>query len=121
MVRNWLISLIVNSVVLLAVSGYVPGFRVDSVGAAFLASFILSIINIIVKPVLIILTLPVTVLTLGLFLIVINGITLMMTSALMGDLFVIESFGVALLAAIVISLFNMAIQKIIIEPLQKRK
>lgn len=121
MFRNWLLSLIANSVVLLVVSGYIPGFQLKNVGAAFLASFILSIINFIVKPVLIILTLPVTMLTLGLFLIVINAITLMMTSALMGDLFVINSFGVALLAAIVISLLNMAIQKIIIEPLQKRK
>lgn len=121
MFRNWLLSLIVNSVVLLVVSGYIPGFQLKNVGAAFLASFILSIINVIVKPVLIILTLPVTVLTLGLFLIVINAATLMMTSALMGDLFVIQSFGIALLAAIVISLFNMAIQKLIIEPLQNRK
>lgn len=121
MIRNWILSLIVNSVVLLVVSGYIPGFQLKNVGSAFLASFILSIINIFVKPVLIILTLPVTVLTLGLFFIVINAVTLMMTSALMGDLFIIKSFGVALLAALVISLFNMAIQKLVIEPLQKRK
>lgn len=121
MIRNWILSLIVNSIVLLVVAGYFPAFHLDGIGAAFLASIILSIMNVIVKPVLIILTLPVTLLTLGLFLIVINAVTLMMTSALMGDLFVIDSFGAALVAAIVISLLNMAIQKIIIEPLKKQK
>lgn len=120
MIRNWLIYLVVNSVIMLVVAGYFPSFHLEGVQAAIIASLILSIMNVIVKPVLIILTLPVTVLTLGLFLIVINAITLMMTSALMGDLFVIDSFGAALLAAIVISLLNMAIQKIIIGPLQRR-
>lgn len=121
MFRNWIISLIVNSIILLVVAGYFPSFHLEGIGASVLASVILSIMNVIVKPILVILTLPVTVLTLGLFLIVINAITLMMTSALMGDLFVIDSFGAALLAAIVISLLNMAIQKIIIEPLQRRR
>lgn len=121
MFRNWIFSLIINTVVLLVVAGYFDSFHLDGIGAAFLASVILSIMNVIVKPILVILTLPVTVLSLGLFLIVINAITLMMTSALMGDLFIIDSFGYALLAAIVISLLNMAIQKLIIEPLQRRK
>ncbi len=121
MLRNWLLSLFVNSIVLLVVAGYFDSFYLDGVGAALLASFILSIMNVIVKPILILLTLPVTIMTLGLFLIVINAMTLMMTQALMGDWFVIDSFGSALLAAIVISLLNMAIQKLIIEPLQQRK
>ncbi len=121
MIRNWIISLIVNSIIMLVVAGYFPSFHLDGVAAALLASFILSIMNVIVKPILIILTLPVTVLTLGLFLIVINAITLMMTAALMNDMFVIDGFGAALFAAIIISLLNMAVQKIILDPLQKRR
>ncbi|PWA12605.1 hypothetical protein DCC39_05120 [Pueribacillus theae] len=120
MLRNWIISLFINSVVLIVVAGYFPTIHLEGIGAAILASMILSLMNIFVKPFLILLTLPVTVLTLGLFLIVINAITLMFTSALMGDLFVIEGFGSAILAAIVIALLNLAIQKIIIEPLQRK-
>lgn len=117
MFRSWIIYLIVNSLVLIVVAGYFPSIDLDGVGAALLASVILSVMNVLVKPVLILLTLPVTILTLGLFLIVINAITLMLTSAVMGDLFTIDGFGAAILASIVIALLNLAIQKVIIEPL----
>lgn len=66
------------------------------------------------------LTLPVTIFTLGLFLIVINAVTLMIAEGLMGDAFNIDSFGAAILAAVVISLLHLMIQKAIVEPLQKK-
>lgn len=121
MLRNWILNLIVNSILLVVIAGYFSSFHIESIGAALLASVILSFMNVIVKPILILFTLPVTVMTLGLFLIVINAITLKLTAAVMGDLFVIDGFGIAILAAVVMSILNVAIQKVIIEPLQKRK
>jgi putative membrane protein len=117
---RWLIHLLVNSVVLVVVAGYFEGFYLESVSAAIIASVLLSIINVILKPILIILTLPVTVITFGFFLFVINAITLMITASLMGPAFEISGFGMAVFAAIIISLLNMLINTFVIKPMQKK-
>ncbi|OIJ21014.1 hypothetical protein BKP45_07425 [Anaerobacillus alkalidiazotrophicus] len=118
---RWLIYLLVNSVVLMVVAGYFQGFYLESASAAILASVLLSIINFIVKPILVILTLPVTFLTFGFFLFIINAITLMITASLMGDAFVISSFGMAILASIFISVLNLLIKKFIVEPMRSKR
>jgi putative membrane protein len=118
---KWILSLFVNSIVLIVVAGYIDSFHLESITAAIIASIILSILNIFVRPILIILTLPVTLLSLGLFLFVINAITLMITQSIMGDSFVIDGFGTAMLAAIIISILHLLIQKVIIDPLSEKK
>ncbi|GMN99976.1 phage holin family protein [Parageobacillus thermoglucosidasius] len=115
-----MIGVFVNTVLLMAIDGYFDSIQFSGIGAAFIASMILSILNIVVRPVLILLTLPVTILTLGLFLFVINAITLLMTAALMGNAFEIDGFGTALLASIVLSFFHLLVQKAIIEPLLQK-
>jgi putative membrane protein len=117
---KWISSILVNSLVLIVVAGYFESFHIEGVGAAILASIILSVLNVLVKPFLILLTLPVTVLTLGLFLFVINAITLWITQAIMGDSFVIDGFGIAILTSIIISLLNVLIHKFVIEPFSKK-
>lgn len=117
---GWLIQLLVNAVVLLIISHFFQAFEVAGFGAALLASFILAIFNLIVKPILVVLTLPVTVLTLGLFLFVINAITLMLTQAIMGSSFVIDGFGMALIAAVIFAILNALIHSFIVDPLTKR-
>ncbi|MGP3608848.1 phage holin family protein [Anoxybacteroides rupiense] len=109
---KWLAHIIVNAVLLLALAGYFQSIHLSGVGAALLASFLLSLLNMVVKPILIVLTLPVTVLTFGLFLFVINALTLLMTSWLMGNSFTIDGFGAALLASLAISLFHVIIDAI---------
>jgi len=118
---RWLAQILVNSLVLIVVAGYFESFYLDGVSSAIIASLIISVLNLIVKPILILLTLPVTVLTFGLFLFVINAITLMMTDSIMGTAFEIDSFGAAVLAAIFISALNLLIQKVIIEPLSDKE
>jgi putative membrane protein len=118
---RWLTSIIVNSLVLIVVAGYFESFHIEGVWAAILASILLAVLNVLVKPILILLTLPVTVLTLGLFLFIINAITLWIAQAIMGDSFVIDGFGMAILASIIISLLNLLIQKFVIEPFSDRK
>lgn len=108
---KWLLGILINGVLFIAISGYFDeAFYVSGFGAALGASFILSVLNILVRPVLIILTFPVTVLSLGLFLFVINAFTLMVTDSLMGSSFEIEGFGMALLTAVIMSIASLIIQ-----------
>lgn len=113
MLFRWFISIILNAVALIAVAQLFDSFHLEGFGTAVLASFILSILNIIVKPILILLTLPITFVTLGLFLFVINAITLMIAQGVMDDSFVIEGFGTALLASIVISILNLLLNRLV--------
>lgn len=111
---KWLLGILINAVLFMALAGYFNGsFHVSSFSAALAASFLLSILNVLVRPLLILLTLPATVLTLGLFLFVINAITLELTDILMGTDFEISGFGMALLAVIIMSVVNLVIQKTI--------
>ncbi len=113
---RWLLGILINAVLFLAIAGffkesvYISGF-----GAAVGASFLLSILNVLVRPILVILTLPITVLTLGLFLFVINAVTILLTDRLMGGAFEIDGFGMALLTTVIMSLANMIIQNTLLK------
>ncbi|WP_164668120.1 phage holin family protein [Virgibacillus doumboii] len=113
MLLRWVISIFLNAVALIAVAQLFDGFQLDGFGTALLASIILAILNTIIKPILIVLTLPITFLTLGLFLFVINAITLMITQGVMDDSFVIAGFGTAIIAAVVISILNLLLNKLV--------
>lgn len=82
-----------------------PGIRVEGFGTALVAALVLGILNAFFRPILILLTLPINILTLGLFTFVINALLLMMTSGVIGGL-VVDGFGSALLGALIISLVS---------------
>ena len=108
---RWLLGIVINAILFIALAGFLKeSLYIESFTAALGASFVLSILNVLVKPILIILTLPVTVFTLGLFLFVVNAVTLLLTDEIMGSSFEIDSFGMALLIAVIMSLFNAVIQ-----------
>lgn len=107
---NWIIGILVNAVLFIAISGYFSGLHVDNFSSAVIASFILSILNMIVRPLLVLFTLPITFLTLGLFLFVINAITLLLTDNIMGSAFDIAGFGMALFIAVIMALVNLILQ-----------
>ncbi|GER65953.1 putative membrane protein YvlD [Weizmannia acidilactici] len=108
---RWILGILINAILFIALSGYFQGFYVESVGSAIMASLILSILNILVRPILILLTLPITILSLGIFLLVINAITLVMTDELMGPSFEIDSFGMAFLVAVIMAVVNLILQE----------
>lgn len=108
---RWIISLLLNALILLGIDFLFEGFYLSGFGAAVIASVLLSVINAIVKPILIVLTLPITILTLGLFLFVINALTLMLTAGLMGSAFDIDGVGTAILASILITIAHTFIIK----------
>lgn len=111
-----MISIILRLIVLTAgvflASYLIPGVNVEGYLAAFKAALLLSVLNLIIKPVLIILTLPITLLTLGLFTFVINGLLLWFVGYAVAG-FEVAGFFSALLGAIVISLFSILLNRFI--------
>jgi putative membrane protein len=100
------IRLIINMVAILIVSYLFPKMiRVDGFLAALVAAFLLGIVNTILRPILVFLTFPITLVTLGLFLLVINGLMLWLVSALVKG-FYVSGFWGAVLGSIFISLVS---------------
>lgn len=79
-----------------------PGIRVDSPGTLLLAGILLGVVNAVVRPIAVILTLPLTVLTLGLFLLVVNGLMLALVALVLPG-FHIATLGNAILGALIVS------------------
>src|SRR6185437_5655133 len=96
---NLLITLLLNAVALLLTAQIVPGFHVASFTTAILAAIVIGFINTFIRPVLLLLTLPLNFLTLGLFTFVINAVVLWLASLLVSGL-VIQGAIAGLLAAI---------------------
>ena len=88
------------------------GIHVSGFGSALFAALVLGILNAFFRPILFILTLPINVLSLGLFTFVINALLLMMTSGIIGGL-VVDGFGSALFGSLVISLVSLLISSFI--------
>ena len=102
----------INAVSLLLLAWLMPAVNVASFGVALIAALVLGLLNAVIRPVLLVLTLPVNVLTLGLFTFVINGF-LFWLAARMLDGFEVRSFGWAILAAIVYSLISWAVSALV--------
>lgn len=100
---SFLISLVVNAVAVLLSAYIVPGVIVDSFMTSLAVAVVLGLLNAIVKPVLILLTLPVNILTLGLFSLVINVVIIYMAAAIIPG-FRIDGFWAALLFSIILSI-----------------
>lgn len=95
----------INLLALVVAGSMINGITIDSLGIGIAAACILSLVNTVIRPVVIILTLPINLLTLGLFTLVVNAAMLMLVSALVPG-FVIESFRSAFYGALVISLIS---------------
>ncbi|OGF28087.1 hypothetical protein A2303_00760 [Candidatus Falkowbacteria bacterium RIFOXYB2_FULL_47_14] len=99
MIARWLIY----SLVVWGVCSLLPGISVKDFWTAMLVAALMGVINLFVKPLLILITLPVTIVTMGLFLFVINALMLMLASTIVNG-FIIVNFWAALLASLVISI-----------------
>lgn len=103
---KWLLS----AVALLCVAYLYSGVQVHNFGAAMVAAFVIGLLNVVLRPILVILTLPVTILTLGLFLFVINALMFWAASGLLGDDFHVRGFGAALLGSLLYSVIGLVIE-----------
>jgi putative membrane protein len=99
---NWLLS----AIALLIVSYFMPGFHVSGFGAALIAALVIGLVNATLGLFLKVITLPLTILTLGIFWWVINALMLLFASAILRPSFVVSGFLAAFLGAIVLSLVN---------------
>ena len=101
--RGFVIRAAIVALGLWLASSIVPGIEIRNGGSLIAAAVLLAVVNAIVRPVLIILTLPITLLTLGIFLLVINGLMIELVSALLHG-FHVDGLWPAILASIIVSI-----------------
>ncbi len=104
---------ILNAVALLAVAYLLPSIQVASFGSAMIAAVLLGLVNAVVRPVLILLTLPATLLTFGLFLFVINALMFWLAGSMIEG-FAVESFWSAFFGSLLFSLVSWALSSLLV-------
>ncbi|MBC7749922.1 putative membrane protein [Flavobacterium sp. CG_9.1] len=102
---NLLIKILVTSALVLLIANFMPGVRVDGFTTALIVAIVLGLLNIFIKPILVILTLPVTILTLGLFLLIINALMILLCTKIVGG-FSVDTFLTALFFSIILSILQ---------------
>lgn len=111
---RFLLRLLLNGVAVFVAAQIIPGIGVSGPGAAIVAGVALGLVNAIVRPVLILLTLPATVITLGLFIFVVNAVCLALAAWFVPG-FTISGFIPALIGALVISIISWLLSVILID------
>ncbi|MEK7063974.1 MAG: phage holin family protein [Patescibacteria group bacterium] len=106
-----LMTLVINALAFYVVAYLVPGVTIAGWGALVVIAVVWGVLSILLKPILILLTLPINILTLGLFTFVINALLITLMSRLVAG-FRVEGFGTALLAAVVLALVNLVLNRI---------
>ena len=110
--KGLLLRWLILTVAILAAAYLLNGIVVAGFFSAFAAAALLGVLNALLRPILLLITLPLNILTLGLFTFVINALLLMMVSGVIGGL-VVKGFGSALLASLVISLVSWLLTSLI--------
>jgi putative membrane protein len=105
---GFIVRVLVNAATIALAAALIPGLHLDGATPALLAGVVLGLINALVRPVLVVLTLPLTLLTLGLFLLVLNGLCLAATAWLVPG-FDIDGFLPAVLGALFVSVVSWAL------------
>ncbi|PLX33907.1 MAG: hypothetical protein C0604_02685 [Clostridiales bacterium] len=103
-VNRW----IVNSISIYVIAWLFEGVAVKGFATAMSAALMLSVLNMLIRPVLIVLTLPINIMTLGIFTFILNGFMLKAVDFFVGG-FMIDSFATAVLASVMLTFLNMAI------------
>ena len=105
---EFLAHLLISAALLLLVANLISGVEVDGWGSAFIGAIVLGLVNAIVRPVMVFLTLPFTILTFGLFLLVVNALMLWLAGSLVPGIR-IQGFGPAFFGALLLTVLNMVI------------
>lgn len=102
---NGIVRFLLSGVAVLLTAYLLPGVHVEHYGYALLVAAVLSVANVIVKPILLILTIPITIMTLGLFLLVINALIILLVDYFTPG-FNVDGFWWALAFSLILSIFN---------------
>ncbi len=111
---------VLNALALLTVANFVPGINLDSFADAMIAAFFLGLVNTLIRPLLLLLTLPVTMLTLGLFIFVINGLLFWFVGSVLKG-FVVDSFWHGVLGAVLYSFISWGLSAAAAQILRKKE
>lgn len=104
---------VINALALLLVAYLLKGIHVNGFGSALIAALVLGLVNALIRPILVILTLPVTLLTLGLFIFIINALLFLFVGNLLAG-FQVASFGAALLGSILYSVISWLLSSLLL-------
>ena len=105
--RGFFVRLLITALGLWVADQLLPGIAIDSTGVLIVSALLLGVVNAVIRPILLILTLPLTVLTLGFFILIVNGISLALVAALVPG-FHIAGLWSATIGAIIVSLTSWA-------------
>lgn len=100
---NLILRLIVTALLVMLLSYFLPGVEVAGFGTALIVAVVLGLLNVFVKPILVLFTLPVTLITFGLFLLVINALVIILCDYIVGG-FEVSSFLTALVFSLILSI-----------------
>jgi putative membrane protein len=114
-----LLAWLINAFALVAVAYLMPGISVASFTTALVAALVLGLINAVVRPVLVLLTLPVTIITLGLFIFVLNGLLFWFVGSFIQG-FVVQGFWSGVFGAIVFSLISWLLSALLLHSREPR-
>ncbi len=109
---NYILKILLSAVAVVLLAKLIPGVDVDTYTTAIWVAFLIGILDSFLKPILVILTLPITIVTLGLFLFVINAVLILMANSWI-DGFAVSGFWTALLFSILLSFFQSILYKVI--------
>ena len=110
---NFIIKLFISSIVVFSLSYFLPGVHVTSIVAALWVAIVLGLLNTFLKPILVFLTIPVTLFTLGLFLLVINAMIVLICDYFIPE-FQVDGFITALLFSVLLSVSQSILNKIFV-------
>jgi putative membrane protein len=102
---NFILKIVLTAVAVLVIAHFLPGVSVENFTSSVIVAVVLALLRVTIKPLLIILTLPVTIVTLGLFLLVINALIILLADNLI-DGFSVSGFWVALIFSLILSVFE---------------
>jgi len=103
---GFIVNLLVSALIVFGLANVLPGVSVKGYGSAILVAVVIGFLNAFIKPIISLISLPVTILTLGLFSFVITAIIILLASSIMGDSFHVDGFWNALLFGVVLAIVN---------------
>lgn len=112
--RNFVLRILINAIAVAVAAAIIPGIEANNeLGPLIVVGFVLTLVNTFLKPILMVLSCPAVLLTLGLFIFVINGAILMVAGSLVGDNLTIEGFQAAFFGGLILSIVNMVLEGIV--------
>lgn len=106
---NAIIKLLLNAIAVFVLANVLSGVQVENYMSAIIVAIVLSVLNLLIKPILVIFTLPATILTLGLFLLVVNGLIILLADEFIGG-FAVDNIWWAILFSILLSILQSLLQ-----------